>query len=188
MRAYYQSLFFHLGLLFALLLLMRTPEEPLEIPIELSEFKRVREATSTPHPRPKTSPPSDRIQSTQPTSQSTAQAGASATLPSLISSQSAPTEGVAEEYEVGELPTLLNEVRIPYPPSAKAKGIQGAVIFDLLIGSDGFVKSAKTVQSPSKELSDAAGIAVKKFRFRPAKIGDKAVAIQIRYTYRFVLE
>jgi TonB family protein len=95
---------------------------------------------------------------------------------------------VAEEYEVGELPTLLNEVRIPYPPSAKAKGIQGAVIFDLLIGSDGFVKSAKTVQSPSKELSDAAGIAVKKFRFRPAKIGDKAVAIQIRYTYRFVLE
>ena len=167
---------------------MRTPEEPLEIPIELTEFKRVHETTSIPHPRPQTSPPSGRVQSTQAISQSTSQAGASTTSPSLISSQSNSPEGVAEEYEVGELPTLLNEVRIPYPPSAKAKGIQGSVIFDLLIGSDGFVKSAKTIQSPSKELSDAAEIAVKKFRFRPAKIGDKAVAIQIRYTYRFVLE
>ncbi len=183
MRAYFKSLFFHLGLLFALLLLMRAPEQPLEIPIELTEFAR---------PKSETSPPRSRFQAskTQSKSQSNSpdQTGATSTTPSLSSSQNAAPEGVAEEYEVGELPTLLNEVRIPYPPSAKAKGVQGSVIFDLLIGSDGFVKAAKTIQSPSKELSDAAEIAVKKFRFKPAKIGDKAVAIQIRYTYSFVLE
>jgi protein TonB len=83
---------------------------------------------------------------------------------------------------------LINEVRIPYPPSAKARGVQGAVVFDIIVNSRGEVQSAKVVKSPSPELSDAAKNAVAGFRFRPARIGDKPVAIQIRYTYRFILE
>ena len=62
------------------------------------------------------------------------------------------------------------------------------MIFDLIVGSSGLVNSAKVVQSPAPELTGAALGAVKKFRFKPARLKDKAVAIQIRYTYRFILE
>jgi protein TonB len=97
-------------------------------------------------------------------------------------------EPLAEEFEVGELPVLVNEVKVPYPTEAKRKRIQGNVIFDLVVGSDGGVKSAKALMSPAPELTEAALGAVRRFRFKPAKIGDKSVAIRIRYTYRFVLE
>ena len=97
-------------------------------------------------------------------------------------------ETVAEEYEVRELPLLLNEVKIPYPDAAKKSGVQGAVVFNLTISSKGEVMQIDEVSSPSLVLSEAATRAVKKFKFRPAKIADIPVAIKIRYTYRFVLQ
>jgi len=62
------------------------------------------------------------------------------------------------------------------------------VIFDLVISSKGEVSSAKVVKSPAPELTEAAFSAVQKFRFKPARLKDNPVAIQIRYTYRFILE
>ncbi len=97
-------------------------------------------------------------------------------------------EPLSEEYEVSELPVLIHEVRSPYPPAARARKIQGAVILDLVVRSSGEVGSVKVVQSPAPELSEAAMKAVREFKFRPARLKDKPVAIQIRYTYRFILE
>jgi TonB family protein len=82
----------------------------------------------------------------------------------------------------------LNEVRVPYPTEARARGIQGNVVFEILISSDGRVREMKVISSPDPVLTNAAQSAVSAFKFRPARMADKPVAIRIRYTYRFLLQ
>jgi protein TonB len=93
-----------------------------------------------------------------------------------------------DEYAVSEMPRLKSEYRIPYPAEAKKNAIQGAVVMDLLIDSDGVVREAKLLQGPGFGLNEAALEAVRKFEFLPARQGDNKVAVRIRYSYRFVLE
>jgi protein TonB len=188
-RALISSCVLHLAVILLLLLSLRSWSPVEEIPVEITEFLKARPGTSpprtrTPQPKgaPKTSTDSMSTEPSKPTSAPASSENLSA------GSNESTGEARAEEYQVSELPTLINEVRIPYPPSAKARGVQGAVVFDIIVNSRGEVQSAKVVKSPSPELSDAAKNAVAGFRFRPARIGDKPVAIQIRYTYRFILE
>ena len=96
--------------------------------------------------------------------------------------------GVYEDYEAAELPVLLNLVKIRYPVEAKAKGIQGSVVFKLVVNAEGVVTQAVVLSSPSELLSKPALDAVRQFKFKPARLNDKAIAIQFRYTYRFELE
>jgi protein TonB len=93
-----------------------------------------------------------------------------------------------DEYLVTAMPTLVEEYRIPYPLEAKAKSIQGAVVMELLIDSQGNVREAKLIEGPGGGLNEAALEAVRKFRFNPARIETQAVTVRIRYAYRFVLE
>jgi len=93
-----------------------------------------------------------------------------------------------EDYLVTEMPSLAEEVRIPYPPGPKKQGIEGAVVMDLLIDSSGQVREVREVKSPDPELRDAALSAVKNFKFKPGKIQNQAIAVRIRYAYRFVIE
>ncbi len=94
----------------------------------------------------------------------------------------------ADEFLVSEMPSMSSDVRIPYPPEAKKRGIQGAVIMDLLIDASGNVRNVQIIEGPGFGLNEAAANAAKLFKFRPAKIGDKFVAVKIRYSYRFILE
>jgi TonB family protein len=94
----------------------------------------------------------------------------------------------AEEYLVTNMPELKSEVRIPYPSECKRKGIQGAVVMDLLIDTNGKVRDTTLVEGPDAELNNAALSAAKRFLFIPALIKNQPVAMRIRYTYRFVLE
>ena len=93
-----------------------------------------------------------------------------------------------EEYLVTQMPELAQEVRVPYPAEAKRKGAQGSVVMDILIDASGKVREANLVQGPEDSLNAAALEAVRGFAFKPARIQDKAVAVRIRYAYRFVLE
>ena len=94
----------------------------------------------------------------------------------------------SDEYLITKMPELREEVRIPYPPEAKTKGIEGAVVMDLLIDNTGKVREVNLVSGPDPSLSEAAVTATKNFQFSPALIQDKPVAVRIRYAYRFVLE
>lgn len=94
----------------------------------------------------------------------------------------------ADEFLVSEMPRLEAEVRIPYPPQAREKRVQGAVVMDILIDSEGKVRQATLVSGPGAGLNEAALEAVKSFRFKPARIQAQSVAVKIRYSYRFVLE
>lgn len=92
-----------------------------------------------------------------------------------------------EEYLVTQMPRLKAEVRVPYPPEAKSKNIEGAVIMDILIDDQGRVRSAELVDGPGFGLNEAALKAIYKFEFHPAVVDKKSVAVKIRYAYRFVL-
>ena len=94
----------------------------------------------------------------------------------------------ADEFLVTAMPQLESEVRIPYPPEAREKRVQGAVIMDLLIDGQGVVREAKLVTGPGAGLNEAALSAVRSFKFKPARIQEQSVAVRIRYAYRFVLE
>ena len=93
-----------------------------------------------------------------------------------------------DEYLVSAMPQLKAEVRVIYPPESRKKGIQGPVVMDLLIDTQGKVREATLVEGPNQELSQAALAAAKGFQFSPAAIKDRPVAVRIRYIYRFVLE
>lgn len=93
-----------------------------------------------------------------------------------------------DDYLISKMPKVLNEVRVPYPAEARKQGIAGAVIVDLLIDGEGVVREAQLVKGLSAELDNLAIEALKKFKFQPAFVGDKAVPVKIRYSYRFTLE
>ena len=94
----------------------------------------------------------------------------------------------AEEYLVSQMPVLIGDFRVPYPPEAKKAGIAGAVILDLLIDPSGSVRQVTLVEGPGFGLNEAAVQAAAKLRFKPARIREQAVAVKIRYAYRFVLD
>jgi protein TonB len=94
----------------------------------------------------------------------------------------------SEEYLVTSMPELKSDVRIPYPPESRKRGIQGAVIMNLLIDESGKVRETTLVEGPHPELNTAAMEAAKGFQFTPAMIQKKPVAVRIRYIYRFILE
>lgn len=181
MKFLYYSIILHGILLLMLTLLFYSKEHVLEdIPVEITEFIR---NLGEPSPSKRSSVKNNAPQAAP----SNPSAGASG-VASQTSSSSGGGEAVSEDYEVSEMPFLLNEVRVPYPPEARAKNIQGNVVFDLLISSNGSVKDLNVVSSPDPVLTFAARNAVTLFKFRPARMGDKSVAIRIRYTYRFLLK
>jgi protein TonB len=94
----------------------------------------------------------------------------------------------ADEYLVSEMPVLINDYRAPYPPEAKKKGIEGAVVFELLIDATGKVRQAVLLDGPGAGLNEAAETAVRNLLFKPARVAEQFVAVKIRYAYRFVLE
>ncbi len=93
-----------------------------------------------------------------------------------------------DEYLVSEMPSLLAEVRIPYPQEARAAGVEGRVTLDVLIDASGAVRDARLVSGPGHGLNEAALAAVRRFQFKPAKVGAQAVAVRTRFIYNFVLE
>lgn len=94
----------------------------------------------------------------------------------------------ADEFMITSMPRIKSEYRIQYPPEAKKAGVEGPVVMELLIDSAGRVRKVDLISGPGFGLNEAAVMAVQKFEFIPGRIQNDAVAVRIRYTYRFVLE
>lgn len=92
-----------------------------------------------------------------------------------------------EEYLVSEMPVVLAEVRPAYPAEAREKRIQGGVILDILIDNAGAVRDARVVEG-ERIFWDGALDAIKKFKFKPAKVDGESVAVRIQYRIVFELE
>jgi protein TonB len=91
-------------------------------------------------------------------------------------------------YELDSQPTVIGDVRIPYPEDARSRGIEGTVVLSVLVDETGQVRAVKVLSGPGSGLDQAAAKAVERIRFRPAIRKGKPVAAQITYRYTFLLD
>lgn len=92
-----------------------------------------------------------------------------------------------DEFLVSQMPVVLSEVKPTYPAEARAARQEGAVVVDALIDASGNVRQALVLEGPEVFRAPALE-AIKQFRFKPALVEGKPVAVRIRYTLRFRLE
>lgn len=92
-----------------------------------------------------------------------------------------------EEYLVSQMPRVLSDVRPIYPQEAKDNKIEGSVILNVLIDEKGIVRQVEVVESEEIFKKEAL-LAMKRFKFSPALVNGKAVAVKIRYVINFKLE
>ena len=87
-----------------------------------------------------------------------------------------------------EQPKLLYRPQPNYPDSASSKGVEGTVVMEAVISTEGVPLSVKVVQSPDEALSKAALEAVKQWRYQPTKLNGVPVEVVTDITVRFTLE
>lgn len=93
-----------------------------------------------------------------------------------------------DEFMITAMPKVMEEIRPKYPEIAKKQGIQGKVIFEIIVGPRGRVREAILIKSLGPDFDKAAKDAIMKFKFRPAKMDKQSVAVKIKYAINFVLE
>ncbi len=84
-------------------------------------------------------------------------------------------------------PELEQFVEAEYPAAAREAGLEATVELVLTIAVDGVVTDAQVVTPRGNGFDEAALDAVRRFRFRPARRGDEAIAARVRYGYVFEL-
>ncbi len=74
-----------------------------------------------------------------------------------------------------------------WPPNALRAGLEGRVVLQFDIGTDGRVENPK-VLAGHRCLGDAAVTAARKWRYQPAKLGGQPVAVNMTVTVDFTLK
>lgn len=106
--------------------------------------------------------------------------------PSNVKAYSAPK--YMPIYQVDSEPSVMSEVKVPYPEEARKAGIEGTVTLSITIDNTGQVVSAKVVSGPGYGLNEAAREAIRKFKFKPAMKNGEAVSTEMKYSYTFLLD
>lgn len=103
----------------------------------------------------------------------------------VVASSASAQQRVRVGSDVKE-PKKIKDVRPVYPEDAKAAGVQGIVIIEALIGTDGAVKEAKVLRSVA--MLDAAALeAVIQWRYTPTLLNGEAVELVMTVTVTFTL-
>ena len=85
---------------------------------------------------------------------------------------------IFNEGETDERPVPLRITPVPFPDAAKAKGLFGDLIIEIIIGRRGQVESVKIIKSPHSMFSTAARRTVRGWKFKPGK--NKGVPVRVR--------
>ena len=93
-----------------------------------------------------------------------------------------------KEYLITQMPAVLKKTKIRYQSRDGDMGMEGSVIFNLLIDEKGRVRQAELVEGLIEEMNKEARRAVMGYIFSPAFVEGKAVAAKIRFSVRFILE
>ena len=91
----------------------------------------------------------------------------------------------AEDLKVDKEPEALNQVNPKYPEKAMHDGIEGPVWTKMWIDESGNVVDATIAKSDNDTLNEAALEAGKQWKFKPALLGGKPVAVWITVPFRF---
>ena len=84
-------------------------------------------------------------------------------------------------------PTKIKDVRPIYPPDAMAARIQGVVVIEVSLDTEGRVRDARVLRS-IPELDEAALTAVRQWEFTPSIVNGKPVPIVMTVTVNFTLQ
>ena len=82
--------------------------------------------------------------------------------------------------------SAIQRVEPDYPPGAIAAKVSGAVVVEVLIGTDGVVESARAVSGPPL-LADAAVVAAKQWRWNPPLVSGSPVRMIGTLTFGFAI-
>ncbi|MGE0450473.1 MAG: energy transducer TonB [Vicinamibacterales bacterium] len=107
-----------------------------------------------------------------------------------VSPAAAQSAGEAGAVRVGgsvKPPTRTKVVKPEYPPNARQSRVQGVVILEVTIGTDGKVKATKTLKSVP-QLDTAASDAVKKWEYQPTVIDGKPTTVIMTVPVNFTLD
>lgn len=72
-----------------------------------------------------------------------------------------------------------------YPRAAQQLGRDGIVVLQATIDREGFVTDLEVLRGAPLGMTEAALSAVERWRFRPATLGDRPVAVFYHLTVRF---
>jgi TonB family protein len=72
---------------------------------------------------------------------------------------------------------LIAQVRPVYPPSAQSTGVEGTVLLEGIISTDGTFQSLRVLSSIDRDLTTAAMEAVKQWRYRPTLLNGEPVEV-----------
>ena len=89
---------------------------------------------------------------------------------------------------IDSMPRLLQFIKADYPPDLVKKGIEGAVVLDLVVDTLGKVDSVAIVKGFYPRLDSSAAAVASRFNFTPAKAGGRPVPVIMEYVYRFSLQ
>jgi TonB family protein len=96
------------------------------------------------------------------------------------------SERVVELPEAIAQRELLHRVEPEYPEAARQQNIQGAVVLELHIGTNGSVEDVAVVSGPPI-LAQASSDAAKQWKFKPRVVNGSPVEMQTRVTFDFRL-
>lgn len=86
-------------------------------------------------------------------------------------------------------PSFLSRIEADYPPEARRRHLQGAVLLRLFISERGALDRIEVVTSSGHRLLDeAAARALQRSRFRPAYEGDDPIPSRAEFTVTFRLD
>jgi protein TonB len=95
---------------------------------------------------------------------------------------------VMTDDTVDQPPRASYQAPMMYPPRARAKGIEGYVVFSLLIGITGEIEQAQIVESyPEGMFDEAATQGINQWQFEPAMYQGQAVRAWAKQRIRFDL-
>jgi protein TonB len=100
-----------------------------------------------------------------------------------------PTTGVYSAVPAGGTqPRELDRVVPRYPPSARRRGIEGAVVVRGIVRRDGTIDNVEVIKDLPSGLGDEARRAVSRWRFRPATYRGEPIDVYYTVTVNFRLQ
>ncbi len=86
-----------------------------------------------------------------------------------------------------EASNLIQKKTPVYPASAKAAGVQGAVLLEAVISKEGVPQEIRVLSSPSDDLSESALEAVREWRYTPTLLNGNPVEVLTDITVNYTL-
>ena len=87
--------------------------------------------------------------------------------------------------KVDEAPVPVQTTQPKYPEALRKEGVSGLVLVTLVIDEHGAVIASEIKKSSNEAFSAPALEAIVNWKFKPAKVGDKAVKVRVNIPIRF---